>query len=165
MYYLIDTQGNIVGWSADALSAPGIQSIAIDDYNNDPAIQIVIRKRQLLRQASDAAQAFIAKVAGIDTVPLFERESWVMQGIEAQAWAANPQAPTPILAGIAAARGVPLDLLRQKALVKAQAYAALTASVAGQRQAYEDAIRAADSLDALDAISILYRPPRSEGEA
>ena len=54
---------------------------------------------------------------------------------------------------------MPLDELRAKALAKSQAFAALTAAIAGQRQALEDAIRAADSLDALTAIVIAYHPP------
>lgn len=116
-------------------------------------------KTYKLHDAADAAQRFIARVAGLDAVPIFERESWAMQAQEAQAWAANPGAPTPILAGIAKARGVPLDILRQKALAKAQAYAALTASVAGQRQAIEDKINAAEDMQALDAVVITYQMP------
>ena len=54
---------------------------------------------------------------------------------------------------------MPLDELRAKALAKSNAYTALTASVAGQRQAIEDQIRAADSLAALDAVAIHYKPP------
>ena len=79
--------------------------------------------------------------------------------MEAQAWATDKNAPTPILAGIARARGVPLDDLRAKALAKSNAYTALTASVAGQRQALEDQVRAAEDLAALDAIAIHYKPP------
>ena len=54
---------------------------------------------------------------------------------------------------------MPLDDLRAKALAKSNAYTSLTASVAGQRQALEDQIRAADTLAALDAIAVAYRPP------
>lgn len=54
---------------------------------------------------------------------------------------------------------MPLDDLRAKALAKSNAYTALIASVAGQRQALEDQIRAADTLAALDAIAVAYRPP------
>ena len=52
-----------------------------------------------------------------------------------------------------------VDILRQKALAKTRAFAALTASIAGQRQAYEDAIHAADSIELLDSITILYKMP------
>ena len=44
-------------------------------------------------------------------------------------------------------------------LAKSNAFTALTASVAGQRQALEDQIRAAEDLAALDAITIHYKPP------
>ena len=72
---------------------------------------------------------------------------------------ADQDAPTPVLAGIAQARGVPLDDLRAKALAKSNAYTALTASVAGQRQALEDQIHAAETLAALNTIAITYHPP------
>ena len=98
-------------------------------------------------------------MAGLDTVPQFERDSWATQALEAQAWAADHDAPTPILAGIAQARGVPLDTLRERALAKSNAYSALTASVAGQRQALEDRSRAATDIDALNAVTIRYAPP------
>lgn len=116
-------------------------------------------KAYKLHAAAEAAQAFIETVAGLDGVPQFERDSWAQQSLEAQAWAADKSAATPILAGIAQARGVPLDDLRAKALAKSNAYTALTASVAGQRQALEDQIRAAETLAALDAIAVAYRPP------
>lgn len=114
------------------------------------------RRAVLLRSVAEAAQSYIEYVAGIASVPQFERDSWATQAMEAQAWAANPEAQTPLLARIAQARGVPLDELRVKALAKAQAFAALTAQVAGQRQALEDAINAAASLEALDAITITF---------
>ncbi|MDO4775823.1 MAG: hypothetical protein Q4A06_00055 [Cardiobacteriaceae bacterium] len=116
------------------------------------------RARKLL-QAAQAAQAFIDKTAGIAAVPQFERESWATQALEAQAWAKDNNAPTPILAGIAQSRGVPLDVLRQKALAKSQAFALLTAAVAGQRQAIEDKINAAENMQALDAVVIAYQIP------
>lgn len=121
--------------------------------------QLQEAKSMRLHQAAEAAQAFIDRAAGIDAVPQFERDSWATQALEAQAWAANPEAPTPILAGIAKARGVPPDVLRQKALAKSQAFAMLTAVVAGQRQAIEDKISAADNMQALDAVVIAYQIP------
>ena len=109
--------------------------IAKADYHPDPRAALAAAKTAKLHAAAEAAQRFIDVVAGLDGVPQFERDSWASQAIEAQAWAADHNAPTPILAGIAKARGVPLDILRERALAKSNAYTALTASVAGQRQA------------------------------
>ena len=147
MYYILNANGDICGESRDHFTpAEGLRLIAKADYHPDP-------------QAATAAQAFIETVAGLDGVPQFERDSWASQAAEAQAWSADHDAPTPILAGIAQARGVPLDDLRAKALAKSNAYTALTASVAGQRQALEDQIHAAETLAALNTIAITYHPP------
>lgn len=160
MYYILNANGDICGESLDLFTpAEGLRLIAKDDYHPDPQAALAAAKTAKLHAAASAAQAFIETVAGLDGVPQFERDSWAAQALEAQAWAVDKNAPTPILAGIARARGVPLDELRAKALAKSNAYTALTASVAGQRQALEDQIRAADTPAALDAIAIAYHPP------
>ena len=160
MYYILNSAGEICGESLDLFTpAEGLRLIAKDDYHPNPQAALAAAKTAKLHAAAEAAQRFIDVVAGLDGVPQFERDSWASQAIEAQAWAADHNAPTPILAGIAKARGVPLDILRERALAKSNAYTALTASVAGQRQAFEDQIRAADTLAALDAIAVAYRPP------
>ena len=160
MYYILDPQGNICGESRDLFTpAEGRRIVAKSDYSPDPAAALSKAKAAKLHEAATAAQGFIDRVAGLDTVPPFERDSWATQALEAQAWAADHDAPTPILAGIAQARGVPLDTLRERALAKSNAYSALTASVAGQRQALEDRIRAATDIDALNAVTIRYAPP------
>ena len=159
-YYILDPQGNICGESLDRFTpAEGWRVVAKSDYNPDPAATLAKAKAAKLHAAAEAAQRFIAAVAGLDGVPQFERDSWASQALEAQAWAADHNAPTPILAGIAKARGVPLDILRERALPKSNAYTALTASVAGQRQAIEDRVHAAADIAALDAIPIRYAPP------
>lgn len=160
MYYIIGPDGQICGESAEHFDVgQGFVLIAKADYQPDPQVTLLNAKKRKLRDAAEAAQAFIEQASGLDTVPQFERESWAVQGQEAQAWAANPQAPTPILAGIAQARGVPLDVLRQKALAKSQAFTFLTASVAGRRQAIEDKINAAGDMQALSAVVIAYQIP------
>ena len=154
-YHILNSKGEICGWTETPFEpAEGQRLIDEKDYHPNPQAALAAAKTAKLHAAAEAAQAFIERVAGLDGVPQFERDSWAAQALEAQAWAADKNAPTPILAGIARARGVPLDELR-----KSNAYTALTASVAGQRQALEDQIRAADTLAALDAIAVAYRPP------
>lgn len=160
MYYIIDKDGEICGKTLTPFVPPdGWQLVAEADYSPDPVAALTTAKTAKLHEAAAAAQQFIDSVAGLDTVPPFERDSWVSQAQEAKAWAADHNAPTPILAGIAKARGVPLDVLRERALAKSNAYTALTASVAGQRQAIEDRVHAAADIAALDAIPIRYAPP------
>ena len=159
-YHILNDKGEITGWTEIPFEpAEGQRQINENDYHPNPQAALAAAKTAKLHAAASAAQAFIEAVAGLNGVPQFERDLWAAQALEAQAWAADKQASTPILAGIAQARGVPLDELRAKALAKSNAFTALTASVAGQRQAFEDQIRAADSLSSLDAIAIAYKPP------
>lgn len=115
-----------------------------------------------LNQLNSAAQTLIASAAGTDKVPEFEVQSWALQAIEAKAWAQDKTVATPVLDKIAAARGVPADALKQAALRKTQAYEALTALVAGQRQALQVRIESAKTLEDLNAIEIIFRLPESE---
>lgn len=108
-----------------------------------------------------AAQAFINKHAGIDSVPEFEFASWSIQASEAKAWQLNKNAPTPVLDGIATARGIPADTLKAAALRKTLAYEQLAAHVAGQRQALQSKIEAAKTQAALEKIVIEFTTPEA----
>ena len=107
------------------------------------------------------AQAFVAAAAGLADVPDFEVKTWAQQAAEAEAWAADPEAPTPMLTQIAAARGIPREALCRGALKKARAYSALSAAVAGQRQALTDRLAAAQTPDEVAAIDPVYSLPES----
>lgn len=108
-----------------------------------------------------AAQAFINKHAGIDSVPEFEFASWAIQAAEAKAWQEDKAASTPVLDGIATARGIPADTLKAAALRKTLAYEQLAAHVAGQRQALQSKIEAAKTQAALDKIAITFTAPEA----
>lgn len=108
-----------------------------------------------------AAQAFINKHAGIDSVPEFEFASWAIQAAEAKAWQADKAASTPVLDGIATARGIPADTLKAAALRKTLAYEQLAAHVAGQRQALQSKIEAAKKQSDLDKIEITFSLPEA----
>ena len=108
-----------------------------------------------------AAQAIINKHAGIDSVPEFEFASWAIQASEAKAWQLDKNAPTPVLDGIATARGIPADTLKAAALRKTLAYEQLAAHVAGQRQALQSKIEAAKTQAALEKIVIEFTTPEA----
>lgn len=118
-------------------------------------------KAALLTNLNAAAQHFVDAHSGASQVPDFELATWPLQSTEAQAWAADKSAPTPILDGIAAARGLDKDKLKAAALKKALAYSALSAIVAGQRQAIQDQIEAAKTKSALDKIKIEFKLPEA----
>ncbi|OSI20411.1 tail fiber assembly protein [Neisseria dumasiana] len=124
------------------------------------AEQLAQAKAAKLAEINAAAQSYVCQIAKTDDVPEFERQTWPLQANEALAWEQNPSAPTPLLAQIAADRGCDLDGLRAKALQKAKQFAALSASVAGQRQAYADRLEQAQDVDKVEAISPVYHLPQ-----
>lgn len=128
----------------------------------DGKIQAVItaEKSAKLAEINRNAQNFINELAKLDETPEFERETWSIQREEARAWKRNSNADTPTLYLISQIRGVPLDLLRQKAYEKAESYQQVAAIVAGQRQAYEDRLNAAVTLEQVLAIDAIYQLPQ-----
>lgn len=118
-------------------------------------------KAALLTNLNAAAQNFVDAHSGASQVPDFELATWPLQSTEAQAWAADKSAATPILDGIAAARGLDKDKLKAAALKKSLAYSALSAIVAGQRQAIQDQIEAAKTKSTLDKIKIEFNLPEA----
>ena len=121
--------------------------------------QLVDAKEAKKQQIKTTAQAFIAAAAGLDAVPDFEMQTWSIQAAEAEAWAADNTAETPVLAQIAAARGIDINQLRQAALRKARAYEALAAHIAGQRQALEDAVDKASTTEQVAAVAVQFTTP------
>lgn len=114
-----------------------------------------------LAELNRAAQTFVNHAAGLDSVPDFEIRTWAIQELEAKAWHTNPEADTPMLDSIAAARGVPPEILKQKAYEKAMKFEQLTAYTAGLRQGIADKIAAAQTQDDLDKIVVDFKLPES----
>ncbi|MFC3873967.1 hypothetical protein ACFOQN_05250, partial [Neisseria musculi] len=82
------------------------------------AQQLRAAKSAKLQQLNAAAQDYIDAAAETDKLPAFEVQTWPLQAVEVKVWAADNAAPTPVLDGIAAARGVPVEQLRAAALRK-----------------------------------------------
>lgn len=139
-----------IGSLPDGVSLTPDESVNINDLKS---VKLVI--------LNAAAQAFINKHAGIDSVPEFEFASWAIQAAEAKAWQEDKAAPTPVLDGIATARGMSADTLKAAALRKTLAYEQLAAHVAGQRQALQSKIEAAKTQAALEKIVIEFTAPEA----
>ncbi|QEY24687.1 phage tail protein [Neisseria animalis] len=125
------------------------------------AVALAKARAGRLAALNAAAQAYIDAAAETDKLPAFEVQTWPLQAAEAKAWEADPAAPTPVLDGIAAARGEEPDKLKAAALRKALAYSALSAHVAGQRQALQSKIESAKTVAALDKIKIEFTAPEA----
>ena len=85
--------------------------------------------------------------------PASERLTWPIQQAEALAWAADPFVSTPYLDGLAAARGIDAGALVRKTLANVEAWMAASQQLIGRRQALRDAIAAAATVEAIQAIT------------
>ena len=110
-----------------------------------------------MAEINATAQAFVEQTARLADYPQFEQSTWPEQQRESFAWEQNPEAETPMLAIIAAKRGIDLDKLRAAALRKAKEFSTLSAAVAGQRQHYADLLAKAKNVAAVDAINPIYQ--------
>lgn len=127
----------------------------LEQINRD---KFVTNKAAKLQQLNAAAQAYIDRAAETDKVPDFEMQTWVLQAAESKAWAADNAASTPVLDQIAASRGIDAAKLKEAALRKTLVYEALTAHIAGQRQALQSKIEAAKTQAELDKVVIAFTP-------
>lgn len=117
------------------------------------AERIASHRQGMLAAVNAACDAKLKELA--KAYPDGEVQSWPTQVAEAEAMKLDATAATPLLSAVAAARGVPLDVLAERVLAKANAYAAGSGAIIGHRQALEDRLDAAEGdLAALRAINI-----------
>lgn len=91
--------------------------------------------------------------------PATERLTWPVQQAEALAWAANPSAPTPYLDGLAAARGITPEEMRQMTLDQVNLFLAASQQLVGTRQRLRDQINAAETIE--DARAVVWPNPET----
>lgn len=120
------------------------------------AASIARAKSAKIAEINARAQDYINLATGAAETPSFEVQTWAQQAAEAKAWHADSTAPTPMLTIIAMQRGLPVDILRQKAYEKAVAYEQLVAVIAGKRQKYEQMLDAATTVDDIEKIVVTY---------
>lgn len=117
---------------------------------------LAVAKTKKLKEINDAAQVYVDGIAKTYETPEFERDTWLTQRAEAIAWKQDPNSPTPTLESIATNRGVPLDVLREKAYQKSVLFATLSSTIAGQRQKLEDQLMSAQSIEEIEQINIQF---------
>ncbi len=118
--------------------------------------QLADAKDKRLSELNSIAESTVENLANTSKTPAFERATWEIQRQEAIAWKMDNTTETPSLDQIAKMRGVPAEILREKAYQKAIKYQQLTTTIAGIRQRYEDLIDAAKTLDALNKIEFVF---------
>ena len=130
----------------------------LDEQSVSAAEQLSNAKAQKLTEVAQAAQTFIDNAVQ-DAAPRVERDTYPLQAAEAESWALDNNSPTPLLEGIATARNIDLNELRQRTLDKSRAWQALCASVIGQRQAFEDQIKqATDIYHVTNIVPVFHLP-------
>lgn len=95
------------------------------------------------------------------TYPAAELLTFDKQEAEARALLADPEAATPFLTPLAAARGLETAELARKVIAKADAFTAASGHVIGLRQKDEDRLKAAQSVEDVAAIVPDYRLPEA----
>jgi hypothetical protein len=92
---------------------------------------------------ADVRQKYAAKMDAVATpYTRTEQMTWDQQEKEARAYQADPAAAVPMLAALAAARGIALADLVGKIIAKADLYAAAIGAILGEQQWREDQIEA-----------------------
>ncbi|WP_341666893.1 hypothetical protein [Alcaligenes sp. SDU_A2] len=119
---------------------------------------VQLQAMQLAQINAAFEQAAIELTSGY---PEAERLTWPEQRTEALAWAADPTAPTPYLDGLAAARGISAQDMRQKTLDQARLFLQSSQQLVGTRQRLRDQVQVALTAQAVKAVVW----PVSGGEA
>lgn len=88
------------------------------------------------------------------TYPERELTTFDKQESEARAYAADATASTPFLSALAAARGIELADLVQRVIAKADAFTVASGYIIGQRQALEDRLDAAQTVEDVQAVVV-----------
>lgn len=111
-------------------------------------LSIDLLKEQKLNEVENT---FKIAMASLDKTPNEERLTFERQEREAREYlASNDESKAPFLKTLALSRGVDLDDLAQKVVLKADLYANASAMLIGKRQFYEDLITLADTKEKLD---------------
>lgn len=115
-------------------------------------------KAAKLSEINKAADKIMAAL--ISTYPDREISTFDKQEAEARAYMADPEAPTPLLSALAKARGVSMDELIKRVIAKADAFAAASGYIIGQRQALEDQLDTCKTLEEVQSIVVIIYPPK-----
>lgn len=123
-----------------------------------PVLTFEEAKAAKLAEINMAADKTIAALTA--TYPDQEISTFYKQEAEARAYTADPTAPTPLLSALAKARGIDMDELVKRVIAKADAFAAASGYIIGQRQALEDQLDACRTVKEVQNILVIIYPPK-----
>lgn len=108
-------------------------------------------KAKAVQRINDDYQAELNAI--LRDYPDAETKTWDKQESEARAYQDDSSAATPLIDAIAYARSMVKAELVQRVIAKADAWISLSGAATGKRQALEDAIANAETVEAADAIN------------
>ena len=114
-------------------------------------------KAKKLREINEGCGAMLKALTA--TYPDVELLTFDQQKEEAKSYLADPKADCPLLAPLAVARGIGLDDLCNRVLLKASAFSAASGAILGQRQAMEDLLDICTTSAEVQAIEVSYTMP------
>ena len=141
-------------WQAEKALRDKAAAEAAEEYNSLASTKA--RKLAEINAACDAALAALTA-----DYPESELLTFDKQEAEARALLADPEAATPFLTPLAAARGLETEELARKVIAKADAFTTASGHVIGLRQKDEDRLKAAQSVEDVAAIVPEYRLPEA----
>ncbi|MEQ5768172.1 hypothetical protein NFH98_11250 [Halomonas sp. H33-56] len=115
-------------------------------------------KAEKLAEAQQAAMrrvnaGYEAELASIRSeYPESEQMTWDKQEREARAFLADSSTATPLLDAMATGRGMDKVELATRIIAKADAWMQASGLATGKRQALEDQVKAAETVEAVEAI-------------
>ena len=139
-------------WQAEKDRLDKAAAEAAEEYNS--LANTKARKLAEINAACDAALAGLTV-----SYPASELLTFDKQEAEARALLADPEASTPFLTPLAAARGLETEELARKVIAKADAFTTASGHVIGLRQKDEDRLKAAQSVEDVAAIVPDYALP------
>ncbi|MEE0816700.1 MAG: hypothetical protein U0M13_13675 [Desulfovibrio fairfieldensis] len=114
-------------------------------------------KTKKLREINEKCDAMLKALTA--TYPDVELLTFDQQKEEAKIHQVDPTADCPLLAPLAVARGISLDDLCNRVLLKAAAFSAASGAIIGQRQAMEDYLDACTTVAEVQEIEVSYALP------
>lgn len=111
-------------------------------------------------KVSENNSAFEQVMASMTTgYPASEVQSWERQRAEALAWEVDSSVATPWIDIASSARGISREEYLERTVKKVHQFANISAYLIGRRQAIDDLIKQATTIEQLASISISYEIP------
>lgn len=114
-----------------------------------------------LREILEGANQAYHQVTACYSIP--EERSWEQQKAEAEALLADENAPAPIVRPLAENRNIPVLMFARRILDNAARAEALSLTIIMRQQSYEDALAAAENIEAVRNIRAEYPAPDENG--